>query len=71
LAIVPMRCSRRKPATTVIFAYLHVDDVDALYTEFVQRGAIVRQPPTDRLWGMREMAVATPDGHRMMIGQKI
>jgi Glyoxalase/Bleomycin resistance protein/Dioxygenase superfamily len=44
------------------FAYLHVDDVDALYTEFVQRGAIVRQPPTDRLWGMREMAVATPDG---------
>jgi uncharacterized glyoxalase superfamily protein PhnB len=53
------------------FAYLHVDDVDALYAEFVQRGAIVRQLPTDRLWGMREMAVATPDGHRMMIGQKI
>ena len=52
------------------FAYLHVDDVDALYTEFVQRGAIVRQPPTDRLWACAR-CVATPDGHRMMIGQKI
>jgi len=30
----------------VDFSYLHVDDVAALYTEFVQRGAIVRQPPT-------------------------
>ena len=53
------------------FACLHDDDVDALHAEFVQRGAIIRQPPADRPWGMREMAVATPDGHRMMIGQKI
>jgi uncharacterized glyoxalase superfamily protein PhnB len=53
------------------FAYLHVDDVDALHAEFVRRGAIIQQPPVDRPWGMREMAVATPDGHRMMIGQKI
>ena len=41
------------------FANLHVDDVDALHAEFVQRGAIIRQPPSDRPWGMREMAVAT------------
>jgi uncharacterized glyoxalase superfamily protein PhnB len=47
------------------------DDVDALHAEFVRRGAIIQQPPVDRPWGMREMAVATPDGHRMMIGQKI
>jgi len=53
------------------FAYLHVDDVDALHAEFVRRGAIIQQPPVDRPWGMREMAVATPVGHRMMIGQKI
>ena len=53
------------------FTYLHEDDVDALHAEFVRRGAIIRQPPVDRPWGMREMAVATPDGDRMMIGQKI
>jgi predicted enzyme related to lactoylglutathione lyase len=53
------------------FAYLHVDDVDALHAEIVQRGAIVRQAPTDKPWGMREMAIATPDGHRMIVGQSI
>ena len=53
------------------FAYLHVDDVDALRAEIAGRGAIIRQPPADKPWGMREMAVATPDGHRMMIGQSI
>lgn len=53
------------------FAYLHVDDVDALHAELAERGAVIRQAPADRPWGMREMAVATPDGHRMMIGQRI
>jgi hypothetical protein len=37
---------------------------------FWQRGAIIRQPSTDRLWGMREIATATPDGHRLMIAHK-
>jgi uncharacterized glyoxalase superfamily protein PhnB len=53
------------------FAYLHVDDVDGLHAELLQSGAIILQPPANRAWGMREMAIATPDGHRMMIGQKI
>jgi uncharacterized glyoxalase superfamily protein PhnB len=52
------------------FAYLQVDDVDTLHDEIKQRGAIVRQPPADKPWGVREMAVATPDGHRIMIGQR-
>ncbi|MDM0111309.1 VOC family protein [Variovorax sp. J22R133] len=51
------------------FAYLHVDDADALHGEWVQRGAIVMHPPIDREWGMREFAVRTPDGHRLMVGQ--
>ncbi|MDP9900324.1 hypothetical protein [Variovorax ginsengisoli] len=34
-----------------------------------QRGAIVLRPPIDRDWGMREFAVATPDGHRLMVGE--
>ena len=52
------------------FAYLHVDDVDTLHAEIARRGAIVRQPPADKPWGVREMTVATPDGHRMMFGQR-
>jgi len=51
------------------FGYLHVDDVDALHQELVQRGALIRQAPTDKPHGMREFLVATPDGHRLMIGQ--
>ncbi|MGA7584972.1 MAG: VOC family protein [Rouxiella badensis] len=53
------------------FGYLNVDDVDALYDEFTANGAIILQPPTDRPHGMRELTVATPDGHRMMIGQEV
>jgi catechol 2,3-dioxygenase-like lactoylglutathione lyase family enzyme len=51
------------------FAYLHVDDAQALHDEWVGRGALVIHPPIDRDWGMREFAVTTPDGHRLMVGQ--
>jgi uncharacterized glyoxalase superfamily protein PhnB len=51
------------------FAYLTVDDVDALHAEFVGRGAIILHAASDKPWGQREMAVATPDGHRMMFAQ--
>lgn len=53
------------------FGYLNVDDANALYAEFVDAGAIILQPPADRPHGMREFTVATPDGHRMMIGQDL
>ncbi|WP_018906058.1 VOC family protein [Variovorax paradoxus] len=50
---------------------LHVDDVDALYEEFVRCGALIKQAPADKPHGMREFSVATPDGHRLMIGQDL
>jgi catechol 2,3-dioxygenase-like lactoylglutathione lyase family enzyme len=53
------------------FAYLMVDDVDVLYREFVDRGAIILHAPSDKPWGRREMAIATPDGHRMIIARPI
>lgn len=53
------------------FGYLHVDDVDALHEELVNRGALIRQPPANKTHGMREFLVATPDGHRLMIGQEL
>jgi catechol 2,3-dioxygenase-like lactoylglutathione lyase family enzyme len=42
-----------------------VDDVDALHDEIAARGADVRQPPTSFEWGVRELNVADPDGHRI------
>lgn len=53
------------------FGYLHVDNVDALHEEFVQRGALILQPPADKPHGMRECLIATPDGHRLMVGQDL
>lgn len=51
------------------FAYVEVDDLDAFHAEIAAKGAIVRHPPKDQPWGRREMAVATPEGHRMMFAQ--
>jgi uncharacterized glyoxalase superfamily protein PhnB len=42
-----------------------VDDVDDLFTEFASSGADIRQEPIDLPWGVREMNVADPDGHRI------
>lgn len=53
------------------FIHLLVDDVDAYHREVSARGAKVLQPPTDRAYGLRELLLETPDGHRLMIGQTI
>ena len=53
------------------FGFFATDDVDALHREFVQRGAQIRSAPADKPWGWREMAVATPEGHRMMFAQRV
>ena len=68
-------CPAMPPARDIgdhsYIAYVSVDDVDALHTEFAARGAMILQPPADKAWGIREMLLATPDGHRMMLGQTI
>lgn len=53
------------------FAYVTVDDIDDLYREFVEKGVPRVQELSDKPWGMREFGVSTPDGHRMMFGQRI
>ncbi len=53
------------------FGFFATDDVDALYAEFRARGALILSGPADKPWGWREMAVATPEGHRMMFAQSI
>lgn len=50
-------------------AYLRVEDVDAFHARAVAADAEVLKPPTDEPWGMREMGLRSPDGHRFMLGQ--
>lgn len=56
-------------------AYLVVDDVDAFHERAVkgveQAGGEILKAPRDEPWGMREMALRTVDGHRMMIATQI
>lgn len=47
---------------------IFIQDVDALYEDYRKRGAIIRQEPTTFPWGVREMNVEDPDGHRLRIG---
>jgi catechol 2,3-dioxygenase-like lactoylglutathione lyase family enzyme len=67
-------CPEAQPASSLgdhsYFAYITVDDVDALYADLVSRGAPVKVPPATKPWGMREIAVSTPDGHRMTFGSE-
>lgn len=53
------------------FAYVELDDVDAYHAEIVANGVETLSGPADKPWGMREMAVSTPDGHRIMFGQDL
>jgi catechol 2,3-dioxygenase-like lactoylglutathione lyase family enzyme len=43
-------------------------NVDRLYQEISGKGAIVKMPPTDMPWGLREMQVADPDGNIIRFG---
>ena len=52
------------------FGYMSVDDVDALHAELTARGAACT-PPSDTAYGMREIVVTIPDGHRVVFGQDV
>ena len=49
--------------------YLVVDDVDAVHAQLAAKSAEIGKAPRDEPWGMRELALRTVDGHRIMIGQ--
>lgn len=56
-------------------AYLVVDDVDAFHgiaaAAMPEFGGAILKPPRDEAWGMREMALRTADGHRLMLATNI
>jgi uncharacterized glyoxalase superfamily protein PhnB len=53
------------------FGYIEIDDIDSYHAEITARGAEMLFPPRDQSWGMREMGLRTPDGHRVMFGQSV
>jgi uncharacterized glyoxalase superfamily protein PhnB len=53
------------------FAYLHVQDAKNLYDEIGKNGVEIWHELDDKPWGMREFAVVTPDGHRIVFGERL
>ncbi len=53
------------------FAYLQIDDVDALHASVGAAGVKLCKKLTDEPWGMREFGIVTIDGHRVMFGAPI
>lgn len=51
--------------------YTYVDDVDALYAEYQDRGADIVSEPVDKGHGSREFEVRLPDGRLMAFGSAI
>jgi predicted enzyme related to lactoylglutathione lyase len=50
-------------------AYFYVRDADALYAEFLEKGADVQGEPVSQPWGLREFSVLDPEGNRLSFGQ--
>ena len=47
---------------------IYVTDIDGLYEEYKNTGAMILDPPTNMSFGMRVMVVGDPDGHRLRLG---
>jgi catechol 2,3-dioxygenase-like lactoylglutathione lyase family enzyme len=68
-------CPGIKPMSAVPdhswFAYLHVTEAVQLYNEYVGNGVTIWHHIRDQPWGMREFGIVTPDGHRLVFGEKL
>lgn len=53
------------------FAYIEVDGIQELYEEFNKKKVIQRTAIKDQHWGMRELAIETIDGHRIMFREGV
>ena len=63
--------SNRGHKDEALDAYLWVDDVEALYAEFQQRGADLVGPPQLRIYGVKELEVRDLDGYVLCFGQDV
>ena len=53
------------------FAYVNCTGIDDYYNAMANRGAIIREKLMNKPWGMREFAIVTPDGHRIVFGERL
>ena len=53
------------------FAYLHVRDITGLYEEVRKQHVEIWHMLEDKSWRMREFAIVTPDGHRIVFGEPL
>lgn len=51
--------------------YVFVDDVDALYAEFLAKRISMPSAPIDQDWGTREIGVRDADRNVITFGQRI
>jgi len=51
-------------------ANLYVDDVDALFSEFIAKQVKIHLKPTNQSWGTREMYVKDADGNCLRFVQE-
>lgn len=68
-------CPDERPAHDIgdhsYFAYVDVKDADSLFEEYKTKNVEFLKELSDEPWGMREFAVKTLDGHRIMFGQAV
>lgn len=55
------------PATKTLQLWLQVADAAAAHEELLAHGAEVLRPPVQEPWGLIEMWIADPDGHRIVL----
>ena len=53
------------------FAYVELDDIEGFHAELGSRNAEIIKALRDEPWGMREFAIRTIDGHRIMFASRI
>jgi uncharacterized glyoxalase superfamily protein PhnB len=60
-----------KYADELLDAYLHIEDADALYAEFVARGVEFTREPANMPWHSREFVVKDCDGRLLAFGSNL
>ncbi|MFJ9851147.1 VOC family protein [Streptomyces sp. NPDC101150] len=56
-----------EPATGTLQLWLQVADAAAAHEELLTRGVEVLRPPVREPWGLIEMWLTDPDGHRIVV----
>ncbi|MBO8200415.1 VOC family protein [Streptomyces smyrnaeus] len=58
-----------QPPTPSLQLWLQVADASAAHEELRAAGATIVRPPVEEPWGLIEMWIADPDGHRLVLVQ--